>query len=109
MKCPRRERHLVQLFGGGGDEPLVGVAEIQGGIGRQHVEVFVALHVLDPASLAGFDDHGQRMIIVSPVGLGDSEVLGGLGFLQGRGHIGGIRSLRFRLARGVGPIAAKRC
>src|SRR5262249_54919565 len=62
--------HPVELLAGGRDEAGVAVAEVQGGVAGEAVEVAPALHVGDPGALAGGDDDGQRVVVVRGPALG---------------------------------------
>ena len=53
----------VQLTAGGLDEHRVGVAEVQGGVRGEAVEVAATVDVGDPAALSLGDHHRQRVVV----------------------------------------------
>ena len=67
VEGPAGEGQPVQLLLGGGDERRVPVAEVDGGVRRQEVEVPVAVVVPHPRPLAVGHHHRQRVVVVRAV------------------------------------------
>jgi hypothetical protein len=74
---PRRERELLCLLDHGGEDPGMAVALVERGVGRQAVEVALALVVPDPHAAAAHQHHVERLVVVGPErGLDRDQVLG---------------------------------
>ena len=63
------EGEPVQLRLGRRDEPRVPVAEVQRRVGRQQIEVLLALGVGDPGTLTVGDDDREGVVVVGAVAL----------------------------------------
>lgn len=59
VKRPAGQGEAGQLFLGSGRQPGVGVAEVEGRVSGQAVQVAAALDIGDPGALAGGQHHGQ--------------------------------------------------
>ena len=62
-----RERQASELLLRGGEDRRMPVAEVQGGVGGEQVEVALALDVGHPRALALGDHDGQRVVVVRDV------------------------------------------
>ena len=76
-----RQGEPVELAARRGDERRVQVAEVEGGVAGEGVEVAAALDVRDPGALGVGDDDGQRAVVARHPVLrqGDVLVRGGAG------------------------------
>ena len=83
---PAGQRQLVDLLVHAGQQARVAVAEVQGGVPGQAVEVTLPVDVGDPRALAGREHHRQRMVVVRGVGLGELDVLLGAAADGATGH-----------------------
>ena len=83
----RREGELLGLFAHGAIDGGMAVALIDGRVGSETVEIFVAFYVVDPGAGGTFDDDVQRVIVVCAVALFEGD--------QFRGEQGCIRSKRW--------------
>ena len=63
-----RQGEAVELGARGGDERRVQVAEVEGGVAGEGVEVAPALDVGDPGALGVRDDDGQRVVVARQPG-----------------------------------------
>ena len=79
------QAQLVGLLAEGLHDLGVAMSLVDGGIGRQKVEVAFPVDVPDEYALSPFQDDGQRVVVVGAVFFFEFNVLGG-GVLLG-GHI----------------------
>ena len=73
----RGQRQLLRLLDHRGQDLRMAMALVDRGIGRQAVEVAVAVDVPDPDALAARQDHVERLVVVraEPM-LGRDEIVG---------------------------------
>ena len=72
VERPAREGDALELVAGGRQKIGMPVAEVHRRVGREAIEVPVAVHVGDPGALAALHDDGQGVVVV-----GESLVLDG--------------------------------
>jgi hypothetical protein len=70
LERPADQRHLVQLTLRRGDQPGVPVAEVDGRVRGEQVEIPPARHVGHPGALGLADHHRQWMVVVRAVQFG---------------------------------------
>jgi hypothetical protein len=76
LEGPADQRDPLQLALRGRDQPGVAVAEVDGRVGGQHVQVAPAAHVGDPGALGRGDHDRQRVVVVRAVRGGQCAQLG---------------------------------
>ncbi len=83
------EGEAVELLLRGGEERRMPVAEVQGRVGREQIEVALALDVGHPRALAAGDDDRQRVVVVGDVLVlvGDDAGHRGVDGCLGGGHV----------------------
>ena len=94
------QRQPAELLAGDLDQARVAVPEVERGVAREAVEVALAVDVGHPRAVAGREHHGQRVVVVRGVRLGELDVVRGAG--RGRGSWGCFRGLSGR-GRGRAP------
>ncbi len=67
VEGPAREREAPELLGRGGDESRMPVAEVEGRVGGQQVEVALALDIRHPRALGARDDDRKRVVVAGDV------------------------------------------
>ncbi len=85
VERPRGQRETVQLPVGRLHQHRMAVAEVQGGVTGQQVEVAAALHVLHPGALRPGHHHRQRMVVGREDGLLGADQPGGVPPAAGHG------------------------
>ena len=84
-KCPRRKRELLRLLGERPDDVRVAVSLVHGRVGREKVEIMLAVYVPEVHALAPIQHHGQGVVVVGTVLVFELHQLFGAAGGGGRG------------------------